>query len=102
LAKEKLGIDTPLTITGSFTFLKLAKEYKKEKFATHLLEMAFLYSKVLKELENNGIRRARIEESVLVLDLTDKEVEILIEGYSLVAKDLNIVCSDLLRKSLVV
>jgi hypothetical protein len=29
-----------------------------------------LYGKVLKELENNGVRRVRIEEPALVLDLT--------------------------------
>jgi len=90
-AKEKFGINTTPTITGPFTFLKLAKGYKKEKFASHLLEAASLYGKVLKELENNGVKRVRIEEPAFVLDLTDKEAEILIEAYSLITKDLNIV-----------
>jgi 5-methyltetrahydropteroyltriglutamate--homocysteine methyltransferase len=58
----------------------------KEKFAKHLP----LYSKVLKELENNGVRRVRIKEPALVLELTDKEAEILIEAYALITKDLNI------------
>jgi 5-methyltetrahydropteroyltriglutamate--homocysteine methyltransferase len=72
-AKEKFSIDTTLTITVYFTFLKLAKWYKKEKFASHLLEVASLYGKALKELKNDGVKRGRIEEPAFVLDLTDKE-----------------------------
>jgi 5-methyltetrahydropteroyltriglutamate--homocysteine methyltransferase len=63
----------------------------KEKFASCVLETASLHSKLLKEQENNGVRRVRIEEPALVLDLTDKAAEILIEAYSLIAKGLNIV-----------
>jgi CRISPR/Cas system-associated endoribonuclease Cas2 len=49
-----------------------------------------LCDKVLKELKNSGVKRVRIEESVFVLGLTEKEAEILIEAYSLIIKDLNI------------
>jgi 5-methyltetrahydropteroyltriglutamate--homocysteine methyltransferase len=49
LAKEKLDIDTTPTITGPFRFLKLAKGYKKEKFARHLLEASSLVQQNFKE-----------------------------------------------------
>ncbi|WP_413906523.1 hypothetical protein [Candidatus Endomicrobiellum trichonymphae] len=47
----------------------------------HLLETASLYGKILKELENNGVRMVIIEEPAFVLDLTGKEAEILIKNY---------------------
>jgi 5-methyltetrahydropteroyltriglutamate--homocysteine methyltransferase len=56
-----------------------------------LFEATSLYGKILKEFKNDGVKRLRIEEPAFVLDLTDKESEILIEAYSLITKDLNIV-----------
>jgi 5-methyltetrahydropteroyltriglutamate--homocysteine methyltransferase len=54
------------------------------------LKWLLLCGKVLKEFKNAGVKRVRIEEPAFVLDLTDKEEEILIEAHSLITKDLNI------------
>jgi 5-methyltetrahydropteroyltriglutamate--homocysteine methyltransferase len=52
--------------------------------------VASLCGKILKELKNDGAKRFRLEEPAFILNLTNKEVEILIEAYSLITKDLNI------------
>lgn len=80
-AKEKLGVETIPSIIGPFTFLKLAKGYEKENFEELLLELAYSYKEILIELANNGAKTVKFEEPALVLDLTDEEVDSLIECY---------------------
>ena len=89
-AKEKLGLETIPSIIGPFTFLKLAKGYEKEDFAGLLLKLTALYKEILTELKGNGVKTVRIEEPALVLNLTDDEVNALLESYNLLTRDLGI------------
>ncbi len=88
-AKDKLGTETVPNIVGPFTFLKLAKGYKTENFNELFLELSCLYNKILKELEENGVKNVQIDEPALVLDLNGEELYSLIEGYKILTQDLS-------------
>ncbi len=87
-AKETLNIETVPSITGPFTFIKLAKGYQKKDFAKLLFEISSLYNDVLKELEENGVKTIQIDEPAFVLDIEEKEVDYLIKSYNIIKKDL--------------
>ena len=93
-AKEKFGIETIPSIVGPFTFLKLAKGYEKADFEKLLSNLAGVYNKIVKELEQNGVKTVRIEEPALVMDIDAKEgvneTEQLISAYETLTKDINL------------
>ena len=95
-AKEKSGIETKPVIVGAFTYLMLSKVYQKkegsilmemvradssEKFGVFLMELAKVYNKMLKELQENGVKAVQFDEPALVLDLDKEKVDLLIESY---------------------
>ncbi|WP_456464395.1 5-methyltetrahydropteroyltriglutamate--homocysteine S-methyltransferase [Persephonella sp.] len=98
-AKEKSGVETKPVIVGAFTYLMLSKVYQKqegsilmemvraeqsEKFGIFLMEIAEVYNKILKELQENGVKTVQFDEPALVLDLEDRKVEMLIEAYKVI------------------
>ncbi len=98
-AKEKTGVETKPVIVGAFTYLMLSKVYQKqegsilmemvradqsEKFGIFLMEIAEVYNKILKELQENGVKTVQFDEPALVLDLEDRKVEMLIEAYKVI------------------
>lgn len=89
LAKEKLGMETVPNFVGAFTFLKLSKGYAKEEFKTLFFNLAEIYNKILKELEETGVKTVQLDEPALVLDLDEEEINILIEGYNILTQGLN-------------
>ena len=75
-AKREFGIEGKPVILGLFTFLKLAKGYKKEEFK-HLVNLFLpVYSQVLRELEEAGVSWVQIDEPVLVTSITGEEMDI--------------------------
>jgi len=100
-AKEKLGIETKPVIVGAFTYLMLSKVYQKqegsllmemvradrsEKFETFLMEIAKIYNKILKELQEKGVKTVQFDEPALVLDLEKEKVDMLIEAYRIITE----------------
>ncbi|NQY74388.1 MAG: 5-methyltetrahydropteroyltriglutamate--homocysteine S-methyltransferase, partial [Candidatus Margulisbacteria bacterium] len=100
-AKEQLGIKTVPVMIGPFTFIYLSKchnDGNKEStkapdsphFKEWVLEVAKLYRTIIKELEAEGANKVLLNEPALVLNTTKEEVDVLIEAYSLMTKDLSL------------
>ncbi|WP_293441992.1 5-methyltetrahydropteroyltriglutamate--homocysteine S-methyltransferase [Persephonella sp.] len=98
-AKEKSSVETKPVIVGAFTYLMLSKVYQKqegsilmemvradssEKFGIFLMEIAKIYNKILKELQENGVKAVQFDEPALVLDLEDEKVNMLIKAYKVI------------------
>jgi 5-methyltetrahydropteroyltriglutamate--homocysteine methyltransferase len=93
-AKNELGIDGKPVLVGPFTFVKLAKGYKQERFAELVEQLVPLYAQVLRELEQAGARWVQIDEPSLVTDLTAAELAVLESAYkqlSSAAPGLNVI-----------
>ncbi|RAV22527.1 5-methyltetrahydropteroyltriglutamate--homocysteine S-methyltransferase [Paenibacillus contaminans] len=93
-AKNELGIDGKPVLVGPFTFVKLAKGYKQERFAELVEQLVPLYAQVLRELEQAGARWVQIDEPSLVTDLTAAELAVLKSAYkqlSSAAPGLNVI-----------
>ncbi len=103
-AKEKSGIETKPVIVGAFTYLMLSKVYQKQegsilmemvradhsdKFGIFLMEIAKIYNKILKELQENGVKTVQFDEPALVLDLEDEKVDMLIEAYKVITQGID-------------
>ncbi|MDR3112014.1 MAG: 5-methyltetrahydropteroyltriglutamate--homocysteine S-methyltransferase [Elusimicrobiota bacterium] len=88
--KNDLKIETIPSMFGPWTFLKLAKNYKKENFESILMDLVPLYRQILKELQDEKVEFVRIEEPAFVFDLTDAEAKVLIKAYNRLTENLNI------------
>ncbi|MCL7745857.1 5-methyltetrahydropteroyltriglutamate--homocysteine S-methyltransferase [Halalkalibacter alkaliphilus] len=75
-AKKELNIIGKPVILGPFTFLKLAKGYKKEEFANILNSFVPVYTQLLSELADAGAKLVQVDEPYLVMDITKEEMEI--------------------------
>ena len=64
-AKEKLSIDGKPVILGPITYIKLAKSFGEDNFATLLQQFTPLYIQVLKELAEAGAEWVQIDEPIL-------------------------------------
>ncbi|WP_409344935.1 5-methyltetrahydropteroyltriglutamate--homocysteine S-methyltransferase [Paenibacillus sp. MBLB4367] len=84
-AKRELGIDGKPVLVGPFTFVKLAKGYKQERFGELVGQLVPLYAQVLRELEQAGAGWVQIDEPSLVTDLTAAELDVLESAYKQLA-----------------
>ncbi|MDQ0176672.1 5-methyltetrahydropteroyltriglutamate--homocysteine S-methyltransferase [Bacillus chungangensis] len=85
-AKEKLGIDGKPVILGPITYLKLAKGYKEEAFASLLEQFVPLYIQVLKELAEAGANWVQIDEPILGTTLSKKDIAFVKQTYTEINK----------------
>ncbi|WP_457626218.1 5-methyltetrahydropteroyltriglutamate--homocysteine S-methyltransferase [Persephonella sp.] len=100
-AKEKFGVETKPVITGAFTYLMLSKVYEKqegsllmkmvkaeesEKFRSMLLELAGIYNRILRELQQEGVKAVQFDEPALVLDIPKEKIDELLEAYSIITE----------------
>ncbi|MFJ7640124.1 5-methyltetrahydropteroyltriglutamate--homocysteine S-methyltransferase [Peribacillus sp. NPDC097225] len=74
-AKEKLGIDTKPVIVGPYTFISLSKGYEKSDLPAIILSLLPLYTKILRELEQEGVKWVQIDEPSLVSSLSKDEMK---------------------------
>jgi len=103
-AKEKFGVETKPVLVGPFTFVYLGKVYERqegsllmkmvkapesEKFRPLVLEIASLYNEVLKELQEEGVKAVQLDEPALVLDLTEDQIQTLVDAYKIVMHDID-------------
>ncbi|WP_457622658.1 5-methyltetrahydropteroyltriglutamate--homocysteine S-methyltransferase [Persephonella sp.] len=94
-AKER-GIETKPVITGPFTYIYLGKVYERQegsllmnmvrsseskKFRPMVLSLAKVYNEILKELQSEGVKAVQLDEPALVLDITEQDVDTLLEAY---------------------
>ncbi len=103
-AKEKFGVETKPVLVGPFTYIYLGKVYERqegsllmkmikapesEKFRPLVLEIASLYNEILLELQKEGVKAVQLDEPALVLDLTEEQIQTLIDAYKVVMHDIN-------------
>ena len=87
-AKKRHDIETIPNVVGPFTFLKLAKGFPRDTFKRGLLNLSQIYNQIFKDLEVNGTKIIQIEEPALVLELSENELDCIIEAYNILTKDL--------------
>lgn len=85
-AKQELGIDGKPVILGPYTFLKLAKGYKEDQFATILNQLVAPYVQLLTELHEAGARFVQIDEPIFA-SLTKAEIVEAKELYETIHKE---------------
>ena len=103
-AKEKFGVETKPVLVGPFTYVYLGKVYEKQegsllmkmvkapesdKFRPLVLEIASLYNEILLELQQEGVKAVQLDEPALVLDLTEEQIQTLLDAYKIVMHDIN-------------
>ncbi|MCA0754205.1 5-methyltetrahydropteroyltriglutamate--homocysteine S-methyltransferase [Paenibacillus sp. N4] len=86
-AKEKLGIEGKPVIIGPLTFLKLSKGYKASETDAWLERLLPLYTRILKELEQEGVQWVQIDEPVLVTKVSAADVQRLTTVYETFAAE---------------
>jgi 5-methyltetrahydropteroyltriglutamate--homocysteine methyltransferase len=85
-AKEKLGIDGKPVLLGPVTYIKLAKSYGNENFASLLQEFTPLYVQVLQELAEAGAQYVQIDEPILTKELSAEEIEQVKKAYTAISE----------------
>ena len=81
--KEKLGVDGKPVILGPYTFLKLAKGYNEEQFATILKELVAPYVQLFSELHAAGAQIIQVDEPIFAsLTKDEKSSERTLRSYS--------------------
>ncbi len=102
-AKSKLNLETKPVMIGPFTFITLGKTYGaagtgtagvekapgSAKFTTLLSDIALVYNRILRELEDAGVRTVQMDEPALVMDRSDSEIAALIDAYAAVMRGLD-------------
>ncbi len=101
--KENFNISSKPVIVGPFTFVYLSKVYHKqnnsflmemikanesEKFDGFLDIFARLYNQVLLELDKEGVEYVQLDEPAFVLDLTEKDIDLIHKTYKKVVDGL--------------
>lgn len=74
-AKEKLGIKGKPVIVGPYTFIKLSKGYEYAQLPALILQLIPLYTRILQELEQEGVEWIQFDEPILVTSVTKEEME---------------------------
>ncbi len=105
-AKEKFGIEGRPVVIGPYTFLKLSKTLQKvgeegglpvyhmekiedpEVLGALMEKLVPVYKQLLKELKEAGVKEVQVDEPAFVLNLNDREVEIIEKAYQELTKDL--------------
>lgn len=101
--KENFNIKSKPVLVGPFTFVYISKVYQKqsntflmemvkanesEKFEGFLDIFAKLYNQVLLELEKEGVEYVQLDEPAFVLDLREKEIDLINQIYKKVVDGL--------------
>ncbi|WP_088068219.1 5-methyltetrahydropteroyltriglutamate--homocysteine S-methyltransferase [Gottfriedia luciferensis] len=73
-AKAELGIKTKPVILGIYTFVQLAKGYKKEEKQGIISKLLNVYIQMLKELESEGVEWVQIDEPFFVLEEVREDI----------------------------
>lgn len=84
-AKKELGVDGKPVILGPYTFLKLAKGYNEEQFATILKELVAPYVQLFSELHAAGAQIIQVDEPIFA-SLTKDEINQAKELYEAIHK----------------
>jgi 5-methyltetrahydropteroyltriglutamate--homocysteine methyltransferase len=81
-AKQELGIDGKPVIIGPYTFVSLAKGYEEEEFANVIDKVVPLYTQLLQELAEEGVKWVQIDEPSLVCSLPHAHLSLVKEAYT--------------------
>ncbi|MDM5282656.1 5-methyltetrahydropteroyltriglutamate--homocysteine S-methyltransferase [Peribacillus frigoritolerans] len=74
-AKEKLGIETKPVLIGPYTFLSLSKGFNKEEIPGIILSLLPLYTQILRELEQEGVKWVQMDEPSLVSSISKDDMQ---------------------------
>ncbi|MGG3280953.1 5-methyltetrahydropteroyltriglutamate--homocysteine S-methyltransferase [Paenibacillus solani] len=85
-AKEKLGIEGKPVIVGPLTFLKLSKGYAASETDAWLNRLLPIYVQILRELESEGVKWVQIDEPIVVMKLSDEDIERLKKIYTTIVE----------------
>ncbi len=80
-AKEELGIDGKPVLVGPATYIKLGKGYSDEEFPQLLKTFTTQYSKILKELSEEGVEWIQIDEPIISTIQSKDEIKVIRECY---------------------
>lgn len=92
-AKKKLGIEAKPVLIGPYTFISLSKGFDKKDIPAIILSLLPLYTQILQELEQEGVKWVQIDEPSLVTSLSIddmKSVTYMYEKLNEAAPNLNI------------
>ncbi|WP_308860120.1 5-methyltetrahydropteroyltriglutamate--homocysteine S-methyltransferase [Paenibacillus endoradicis] len=85
-AKQQLNIESKPVLLGLFTFVKLSKGYKADQFNTWIEKLLPLYVQILQQLEQAGVQWIQVDEPALVQQLSDEDLVIIQNIYSVLAQ----------------
>ncbi len=85
-AKERAGIDGMPVVVGLYTFLKLSKGFGEKELGPKVEQFLPVYVQMLKELEQDGVAWVQIDEPVLVMDMSDADIELVTRIYQEIAQ----------------
>lgn len=74
-AKEKLGIETKPVLIGPYTFLSLSKGFNKQEIPGIILSLLPLYTQILRELEQEGVKWVQMDEPSLVSSISKDDMQ---------------------------
>ena len=92
-AKAKLGMEGRPVLIGPYTFVKLSKGYRPDSLVRNVAKLVPLYSRIMVELAEEGVRWVQMDEPALVQSVSSEEmkcVEAVYETLHEAAPDLNI------------
>ena len=90
LQAKKLGIDTVPSITGPYTFLKLATYTGKRTAEAFTEEAVAAYLKLTEHLKEEGAEYISFAEPALVFDISEKEKQLFLSIYKSLLSKINI------------
>lgn len=80
-AKQKLGLETKPVLIGPYTYVRLAKGYEENQFASWVDKLLPLYERIVSELQAEGVQWVQIDEPSLVGDVPAEHVAIIQNAY---------------------
>lgn len=85
-AKQELGIEGRPVLVGLYSFLKLSKGYTANQIDYWVDRLLPLYSKVIQELDAEGVQWLQIDEPILVASLSEKDFSLIASIYEQLSK----------------
>ncbi len=97
-AREKLGMETKPVMIGPYTYIymskiieldssigkeRLVKAKESSSFREIIRSVSRIYNKILRELDDECVALVQLDEPALTLDMSDSDVDILIEAYEI-------------------
>ncbi|MFA6281981.1 MAG: 5-methyltetrahydropteroyltriglutamate--homocysteine S-methyltransferase [Candidatus Omnitrophota bacterium] len=77
--------DSPVFLIGPYTFLKLCR--LNTRFEPKFAELCLAYKKLFEEFKKNGIHNLHLEEPAFCLDVSQKEVSLIVKNYKKLFSD---------------